>query len=115
MLKMAGIRSDCTKSGWMRRPPRPLRALGKRVSAMVSGLSASARDGFVGPEDRAAGQTAAVPAGRMPGDLPTTVGVVLESNACVCAAAGSRGGHAGVGAPVFCSFGTYTRFNLPSL
>ena len=60
------------------------RARGKRVIAMVSDLVPAARDGFVGLDDRAAGQTAAFLIGRMLGDRPTTVGVVLGSPAFRC-------------------------------
>lgn len=60
------------------------RAKGKRVVALVSDLPPVARDGFVGLDDRAAGQTAAFLIGRMLGDRPTTVGVVLGSNAFRC-------------------------------
>lgn len=57
------------------------RGKGKRVIAMVSDLVSPARDAFVGLDDRAAGQTAAFLIGRMLGDRPTTVGVVLGSPA----------------------------------
>lgn len=57
------------------------RAKGKRVIAVVSDLVSPARDAFVGLDDRAAGQTAAFLIGRMLGDRPTTVGVVLGSPA----------------------------------
>lgn len=60
------------------------RAKGKRVIAMVSDLPAAARDAFVGLDDRAAGQTAAFLIGRMLGDRPTMVGVVLGSPAFRC-------------------------------
>lgn len=60
------------------------RARGKRVIALVSDLSPAARDGFVGLDDRAAGQTAAFLIGRMLGDRPTPVGVVLGSPAFRC-------------------------------
>ena len=60
------------------------RAKGKRVIALVSDLPADARDGFVGVDDRAAGQTAAFLIGRMLGDRPTTVGVVLGNIAFRC-------------------------------
>lgn len=60
------------------------RARGKRIIAMVSDLSPMARDAFVGLDDRAAGQTAAFLIGRMLGDRPTTVGVVLGSPAFRC-------------------------------
>jgi LacI family transcriptional regulator len=60
------------------------RARGKRIIAMVSDLAPSARDAFVGLDDRAAGQTAAFLIGRMLGDRPTTVGVVLGSPAFRC-------------------------------
>lgn len=60
------------------------RARGKRVIAMISDLVAPARDAFVGLDDRAAGQTAAFLIGRMLGDRPTTVGVVLGSPAFRC-------------------------------
>ena len=57
------------------------RAKGKRVIALVSDLPPVARDAFVGLDDRAAGQTAAFLIGRMLGDRPTTVGVVVGSPA----------------------------------
>lgn len=60
------------------------RARGKRVVALVSDLPPVARDGFVGVDDRAAGQTAAFLIGRMLGDRPTTVGVVLGNIAFRC-------------------------------
>lgn len=60
------------------------RARGKRVVAVISDLAPSARDGFVGLDDRAVGQTAAFLIGRMLGDRPTTVGVVLGSPAFRC-------------------------------
>jgi len=60
------------------------RARGKRVVALVSDLQPAARDGFVGLDDRAAGQTAAFLIGRMLGDRPTTVGVVLGNIAFRC-------------------------------
>ncbi|MBL9073378.1 LacI family DNA-binding transcriptional regulator [Tabrizicola sp.] len=60
------------------------RARGKRVIAVISDLLPSARDAFVGLDDRAVGQTAAFLIGRMLGDRPTTVGVVLGSPAFRC-------------------------------
>jgi LacI family transcriptional regulator len=60
------------------------RARGKRVVAVISDLAPSARDAFVGLDDRAVGQTAAFLIGRMLGDRPTTVGVVLGSPAFRC-------------------------------
>ncbi|MBL8562369.1 MAG: LacI family DNA-binding transcriptional regulator [Gemmobacter sp.] len=60
------------------------RLRGKRIIAMVSDLTPAARDAFVGLDDRAAGQTAAFLIGRMLGDRPTTVGVVLGSSAFRC-------------------------------
>ncbi len=60
------------------------RARGKRIIAMVSDLAPIARDAFVGLDDRAAGQTAAFLIGRMLGDRPTMVGVVLGSPAFRC-------------------------------
>lgn len=60
------------------------RSRGKRIIAMVSDLNPAARDAFVGLDDRAAGQTAAFLIGRMLGDRPTTVGVVLGSIAFRC-------------------------------
>lgn len=60
------------------------RAKGKRIIALVSDLPPDARDGFVGLDDRAAGQTAAFLIGRMLGDRPTTVGVVLGNIAFRC-------------------------------
>ena len=63
---------------------RQARGRGKRIIAMVSDLAPAARDGFVGIDDRAAGQTAAFLIGRMLGDRPTTVGVVLGNSAFRC-------------------------------
>lgn len=60
------------------------RAKGKRIVALVSDLPPVARDGFVGLDDRAAGQTAAFLIGRMLGDRPTMVGVVLGNIAFRC-------------------------------
>jgi len=60
------------------------RAKGKRIIALVSDLNPMARDGFVGLDDRAAGQTAAFLIGRMLGYRPTTVGVVLGNIAFRC-------------------------------
>lgn len=60
------------------------RARGKRIIAVISDLVPAARDGFVGLDDRAVGQTAAFLIGRMLGDRPTTVGVVLGSPAFRC-------------------------------
>ena len=60
------------------------RSRGKRVVAVISDLAPSARDAFVGLDDRAVGQTAAFLIGRMLGDRPTTVGVVLGSPAFRC-------------------------------
>lgn len=60
------------------------RTKGKRVIALVSDLPPVARDGFVGLDDRMAGQTAAFLIGRMLGDRPTTVGVVLGNIAFRC-------------------------------
>ncbi len=60
------------------------RVKGKRVIALVSDLPPVARDGFVGLDDRSAGQTAAFLIGRMLGDRPTTVGVVLGNIAFRC-------------------------------
>jgi len=60
------------------------RARGKRVVAVISDLAPSARDAFVGLDDRAVGQTAAFLIGRMLGDRPTPVGVVLGSPAFRC-------------------------------
>lgn len=60
------------------------RQKGKRIIAMVSDLAPASRDAFVGLDDRAAGQTAAFLIGRMLGDRPTTVGVVLGSPAFRC-------------------------------
>ena len=60
------------------------RTKGKRVIALVSDVNPIARDGFVGVDDRAAGQTAAFLIGRMLGDRPTTVGVVLGNIAFRC-------------------------------
>lgn len=63
---------------------RQARGRGKRIIAMVSDLSPEARDGFVGIDDRAAGQTAAFLIGRMLGDRPTIAGVVLGNSAFRC-------------------------------
>lgn len=63
---------------------RQARAQGKRIIAMVSDLVPAARDGFVGIDDRAAGQAAVFLIGRMLGDRPTTVGVVLGNIAFRC-------------------------------
>lgn len=63
---------------------RAARAGGKRIVAMVSDLAPPARDAFVGIDDRAAGQTAAFLIGRMLGDRPTTVGVVLGNSTFRC-------------------------------
>lgn len=60
------------------------RAKGKRIISLVSDLAPIARDGFVGVDDRAAGQTAAFLIGRMLGDRPTTVGVILGNIAFRC-------------------------------
>lgn len=60
------------------------RARGKRIIAVISDLVPTARDAFVGLDDRAVGQTAAFLIGRMLGDRPTTVGVVLGSPAFRC-------------------------------
>lgn len=60
------------------------RARGKRVVAMVSDLAPSARDVFVGIDNRAAGQTAAFLLGRALGDRPMAVGVVLADHAFRC-------------------------------
>jgi LacI family transcriptional regulator len=60
------------------------RARGKRIIAAISDLVPQARDAFVGLDDRAAGQSAAFLIGRMLGDRPTTVGVVLGSPAFRC-------------------------------
>lgn len=60
------------------------RTRGKQVIAVISDLAPSARDAFVGIDDRAVGQTAAFLIGRMLGDRPTTVGVVLGSPAFRC-------------------------------
>jgi LacI family transcriptional regulator len=57
------------------------RAKGKRIIAMISDQASPVRDAFVGLDDRVAGQTAAFLIGRMLGDRPTTVGVVLGSPA----------------------------------
>lgn len=60
------------------------RARGKRITAVVSDLALSARDSFVGMDNRAAGQTAAFLIGRMLGERPTSVGVVLGDLAFRC-------------------------------
>lgn len=63
---------------------REARGRGKRIIAAVSDLAPEARDAFVGIDNRAAGQTAAFLIGRMLGDRPTTVGVVLGDIAFRC-------------------------------
>jgi len=60
------------------------RRRGKMVIALVSDLDQMARDVYVGIDNRAAGQTAAFLVGRMLGDRPTTVGVVLGDHAYRC-------------------------------
>ncbi|UCI34929.1 substrate-binding domain-containing protein [Mesorhizobium sp. B4-1-4] len=60
------------------------RRRGKAVIALVSDLDQMARDVYVGIDNRAAGQTAAFLVGRMLGDRPTTVGVVLGDHAYRC-------------------------------
>lgn len=57
---------------------------GKRIIALVSDLTASARDAYVGIDNRAAGQTAAFLVGRMLGDRPTPVGVIVGDAAFRC-------------------------------
>lgn len=57
---------------------------GKRIIAVVSDLNRAARDAFVGMDNRAAGQTAAFLIGRMLGERPTSVGVVLGDLAFRC-------------------------------
>ena len=60
------------------------RSRGKRIIAVVSDLAVAARDVFVGMDNRAAGQTAAFLIGRMLGERPTSVGVVLGDLAFRC-------------------------------
>lgn len=60
------------------------RGRGKRVIAVISDLALAARDAFVGVDNRAAGQTAAFLIGRMLGERPTSVGVVLGDLAFRC-------------------------------
>jgi LacI family transcriptional regulator len=60
------------------------RRRGKTVIALVSDLDQMARDAYVGIDNRAAGQTASFLIGRMLGDRPTTVGVVLGNHAYRC-------------------------------
>ncbi|MBY5460835.1 substrate-binding domain-containing protein [Rhizobium leguminosarum] len=60
------------------------RRRGKTVVALVSDLDQMARDAYVGIDNRAAGQTASFLIGRMLGDRPTTVGVVLGNHAYRC-------------------------------
>lgn len=60
------------------------RARGKRIIAIISDLAVPARDAFVGIDNRAAGQTAAFLIGRMLGERPTSVGVVLGDLAFRC-------------------------------
>ena len=63
---------------------REARARGKRVVAMISDLPREARDVFVGLDDRAAGETAAFLIGRVLGQRPTSVGVILGDVAFRC-------------------------------
>jgi LacI family transcriptional regulator len=56
---------------------RDARRRGKKIISMISDISADARDFHVGIDDRAAGRTAAFLVGRILGDRPTTVGVVV--------------------------------------
>ena len=56
---------------------REARRRGKRIITMISELAPDARDFHVGIDDRAAGQTAAFLVGKILGDRPTTVGVVV--------------------------------------
>jgi len=63
---------------------REARLKGKRIIALVSDLASDARDGFVGIDDRAAGQTAAYLIGCTLGDRPTTVAVVVGDTAFRC-------------------------------
>lgn len=60
------------------------RGRGKRVIAIVSDLAIAARDAFVGVDNRAAGRTAAFLIGRMLGERPASVGVVLGDLAFRC-------------------------------
>lgn len=60
------------------------RSRGKRVISVISDLAVTARDAFVGMDNRAAGQTAAFLIGRMLGERPTSVGVVLGDLAFRC-------------------------------
>lgn len=60
------------------------RARGKRVISIVSDLGVAARDVFVGIDNRAAGRAAAFLIGRMLGERPTSVGVVLGDLAFRC-------------------------------
>lgn len=60
------------------------RKRGKTIVALVSDIDQMARDVYVGIDNRAAGQTAAFIIGRMLGDRPTTVGVVLGNHVYRC-------------------------------
>jgi LacI family transcriptional regulator len=60
------------------------RSKGKRIVTVVSDLAPEARDAFVGMNNRAVGQTAAFLIGRLFGDRPTSVGVVIGDHAYRC-------------------------------
>ena len=60
------------------------RSRGKRVIALISDLSPDARDTYVGIDNRAAGQTAAYLVGRVIGDRPAGVAVLLGDHAFRC-------------------------------
>lgn len=63
---------------------REARSRGKRIITLVSDLAADCRDGFVGMDNRAAGQTAAFLIGRTLGDRPTMAAVVVGDTAFTC-------------------------------
>lgn len=60
------------------------RGRGKRIISVVSDLGVGARDVFIGIDNRAAGRAAAFLIGRMLGERPTSVGVVLGDLAFRC-------------------------------
>jgi len=60
------------------------RRRGKIVVALITDLAMEARDAYVGIDNRAAGETAGFLVGRMLGDRPTTVGIVLGDHAYRC-------------------------------
>ncbi len=60
------------------------RRRGKTVITLVSDLPSEARDAYVGIDNRAAGETAALLLGQALGDRPTTIGLVLGEHAYRC-------------------------------